>query len=231
MSTPTKSTTPGGAAAERHERDVLAILTELREERRVVDAVIDVAFELTLRRGETTRSARPDFVTWSRSVVASARSGKDPAADWSEALDTLLDGYLAIAGAADTTAATVTDRVTALDERLGGSLTAPEQHIADLVAGVLIGSVSMWSDPDGAAKKAGGGIDKSQVARADVMGAITGAAGAAAATWWSGPVSGGAVASGTVTGAVLGSAVDMVMQDNANDAIEDAEPEGGRVGP
>ncbi|GAA0436434.1 hypothetical protein Aca07nite_17030 [Actinoplanes capillaceus] len=217
--------TTGGDVAERHEHDVLAIFAELREERRVVDAVIDVAFELTLQRGETTRSARSGFVTWSRSVVASARSGKDPAGDWSEALDTLLRGYLAIAGAADTSAATVADRVAAVNDRLGGSLIASEQHIADLVAGVLIGSVSMWSEADGAAKKAGGGIDKSQVARADVTGAITGAAGAAVATWWTGPASSGAVVGAIATGAVLGSAVDLVMQDNANDALEDAEPE------
>jgi len=226
MSTPVD--TAGAAvavrAAERHEREVLAILTELREERHVVDAVIDVAFELTLQRGETTRSARSDFEKWSRSVVASARSAEDPAADWSKELGTLLRSYLAIAGSADTTAASVADRVAEVNDRLGGSLDAPEHHVADLVAGVLIGSVTMWSDDGRATKKAGGGIDKSQVLSADVMGAITGAAAAAFATWWSGPASGGAVAGGTVTGAVLGSAVDAVLQDNANDALEDAEP-------
>jgi hypothetical protein len=211
----------------RHETDVKRILTELRQERRVVDAVIAVAFELAVERGETTRQARSDFEDWSRRAITAARRGDEvlATASWSESLVSVLRGYVSIAESADTTVATVIDRIAEVDAGAGGSLSGAERHIAQLVAGVLVGSVSMWSADAVTTRKAGAGIDKSQVARADVMGAITGAAGAAVATWWSGPVSGGAVAGATVTGAVLGSAVDAVMQDAANDAVDDAETE------
>lgn len=214
--------------AARHERDVLAVLRRLREERRLVEAVIDAAFEITLQRGETTPDARSDFTTWSQSVVTSARSTKvvdSLATGWSKELVAVLDRYLAIAGSADTTAASVAQHVAEVDDRLGQSLDSVERHVAHLVAGVLVGSVTMWADDRNTAKKAGGGIDKSQVARADVMGAITGAAGAAAATWWTGPVGAGAATGAAATGAALGSAVDIVMQDAANDALDQGAPE------
>jgi hypothetical protein len=213
----------------RHEVDVTRILTELRRERRLVDAVIAVAFDLAVERGETTLQARSDFEDWSRRVVTAARRGEESLATppWSESLATVLGGYVSIAASSDTTAATVVDRIAEVDARAGASLSSAERYIAHLVAGVLVSSVSMWSGDGGTVRKADGGIDGSQVVRADVMGAITGAAAAAFATWWSGPATGGAVAGGTAAGAVLGSAVDAVLQDAGNDAVEDAEPEEG----
>jgi len=216
----------GARIGDRHETDVIRILTELRRQRRIVDAVVAVAFDLAVERGETTGDAQSDFEDWSRRVVTAARRDDEAlaTASWSESLATVLRGYVSIADAADTTVATVVDRIAEVDARAGGSLSSAERHVAQLVAGVLISTVSMWSADDGTMRKSAG-IDASQVARADVMGAITGAAGAAVATWWSGPVSGGAVAGATATGAVLGSAVDAVMQDAANDAVDNAEPE------
>jgi hypothetical protein len=232
MSTTTTSSDGDVAAwiGHRHETDVLRILAELRRERRVVDAVIAVAFDLAVERGETTQQARSDFEDWSRRVVTAARRGEEAltAAPWSESLATVLHGYLSIADSADeadTTVATVVDGIAEVDAQAGGSLSGAERQIAHLVAGVLVGTVSMWSADGGTLRKSGDGIDGSQIARADAMGAITGAAGAAVATWWSGPVSGAAVAGATAAGAMLGSVVDAVMQDTANDAVEDAEPE------
>ena len=69
-------------------------------------------------------------------------------------------------------------------------------------------------------KKDEGGVDKSQVAVADIMGGII----RAATGRLTGAGIGGAVAGGAV-GAVLGSAVDVSLQDTRNDAVEDAEPE------
>ncbi len=214
-----------GSIADRHEHDVAKILTEMRRSRRLIDAVIDVAYDLALDRGETTFDAEADFKDWSRRVVLSARTGSAlTSGSWSEPMSATLRHYVSIA---ETPGMTAAQARSLLADNQPGGLTKTDHHVAELVEAVLIGSLTMWAQPatgaPGSAKKKDG-IDGSQVVRADVMGAITGAAGAAVSTWWTGPLSGAAVAGATATGAVLGSAVDAVLQDAGNDAAEDAEP-------
>jgi hypothetical protein len=213
------------SVAERHEQDVTAILAEMNRAQRLIDQVVELEYDISLRRGDTTRDAKSDFADWAHRVIRSARRRSAfPDAGWSEDLSGVLRRYLEIAATDDMTVG----QAMALLADIERTLSKPEQHVADLVAAVLIGSLQMWTEHDGSgdpSAKKSDGIDKSQVARADVMGAITGAAGAAVATWWSGPVSGGAVAGATVTGAVLGSAVDAVLQDAGNDAVDDELPD------
>ncbi len=221
MSAPTGFTADsiGEWAAERHEQDVLAILNELRRPQRVTDRVIEEAFRLELGRGEVTADQHDQFVDWARDVLRRARSNDQVPDDagWSDALAGVLRRYLAIAGSRRTTAANVAGAVEAARAEVVESLAAEEEELSDLVGGVLISSVRMWSaDP---AAKEDKGIDLSQVAVADVMGGIIGAAtGGLTGTGAAGAAAGGAV------GAALGSAVDAALQDTRNDAVEETEP-------
>jgi hypothetical protein len=221
------------AAAEQHNHDVRRILTDLRgtdfhTEDQIVAAVIDRAFQLAVARDETTEQRRTNFEAWARLIIATARAG-DAALDrtlWTESLKTILRAYLAIAAAADGVG-TLDARIRQVDAQAKKTLAADELRVAQFVSGVLQGSMAMWHTDLPAsmsAKAKAGSIDKSQVARADVMGAITGMAGAAIAAPWTGGLSGAAVGAAAGVGAVLGSATDLVMQDTANDAVEDAEP-------
>ena len=211
--------------ARRHETDVRAILTEMRSDQRLIDNVIDIAYAVTLRRGETTMEAQNDFRDWSGRVIRAAREGTALATSgWSDHLTVVLNHYLDIAATPGMTAAQATHLLVGNDT---AALSNAERHVAELVKATLLGSLHMWTEPTGTATDAAkkkDGIDGSQVVRADVMGAITGAAGAAVSTWWTGPLSGGAVAGAATTGAVLGSAVDAVLQDAETDAVDDADP-------
>ena len=132
MSAPTGFTADsiGEWASERHEQDVLAILTELRRPQRVMNRVIDAAFQLLLGRGEATQDDHDEFVAWAREVLRRARSEKvvPDDAGWSEALAALLGRYLAIAGSARTTAANVAGIVEKTKAELSGSLSEEEEH-------------------------------------------------------------------------------------------------------
>ena len=190
-------------AAERHNRDVRIILTELRREDqaadRLVDAVVDAAFQIEAARDETNERHRAGFGAWARLILATTPSddaGLDRA-PWNESLKKILRAYLSIADSVDKAPGNLGARIGKVDAQAETTLSADALEIAQVVSGVLQGSVTFWrDDPDTqfSAKK-GRAIDKSQVVRSDVMGAITGAAGAAVATWWTTPpVTGGAVA-------------------------------------
>jgi hypothetical protein len=221
------------AAAEQHNRDVGRILTDLRgtefhTEDQIIAAVIDGAFQRAVARDETTEQRRTSFEAWSRLIIATARAGDAGLnrALWSESLKTILRAYLAIAevaGGADQLDA----RIRRVDAQAETTLAADELQVAQIVSGVLQGSMAMWDTDLPAsmsAKAKAGSIDKSQVGRADAMGAITGMAGAAIAAPWTAGLSGAAVGAAAGVGAVLGSVTDLVMQDTGNDAVEDAEP-------
>jgi hypothetical protein len=202
--------------AERHESDVTAILTELRRPERLIDEVIEQTYRLQLERGEVTAADHSDFVAWARQVLAQSRSGaKIPTnAGWSESLQVLLPQYLKIASSKRTTPDNVAARAAEAQSRV--PLDQSEREISEAVAGVLVGSVTMWSSGGPGGKEVSGEKQVNAVLRSDIMGAITGAAATA--------VTGGGALGGAAAGAVLGSAVEAVLQSNASDAIEDAEP-------
>lgn len=229
MTTKTKNLTT--TAAHEHNEGVVYILRRVSRQGASAEQVIRAGVELAVDRGLEPRH-RDDFRRWVAHCVAQARSGgATEGLKGSDDLKDLLLSYQAAARAAGVngTGDAGLDR---LDAVAAASLAGDELALAQLVSGVARGSVELWTGngddaPSGLRTR---DLDTGEIVESDVVGAIGSAAGAALATWWTGPLSWGGALAGAGIGGAISSALEYVQQDRARDEIlDDEDSEGNPV--